>query len=127
MRLLFGFSCGVLLPLLVLALLLGDARADLVRSDKAMLDLASHVRDLHHGGDATATFRHHDADGDGKLTKTELQRMLGHHKDIKGFFSKSIKGTRLARALDHNDDGYVDESEWRAGIPDGAAKPKQEL
>ena len=114
--------------LLLLLLLLGGARADAVRSDKFVLGLASHVRDLHHGGDSLAAFRHHDVDGDGKLTKEELQRMLGHHKDVKGFFQKSIKGARLAKALDANADGAVTEREWRAGVPDGAKrKAKQEL
>lgn len=52
--------------------------------------------------------------------------MLGHHKDVKGFFSKSIKATRLAKALDANADGRVDKREWLSSISDGK-KAKNEL
>ena len=77
------------------------------------------MRDLHHGGDAAQAFQHHDKDDDGFLDVAELQRMLGHHKEVKGFFSKSIKGTRLAKSLDTNGDGKVDKREWLASVPDG--------
>jgi Ca2+-binding EF-hand superfamily protein len=87
----------------------------------------SHVRDLHHGGDAGEAFRHHDKDDDGLLSVAELQRMLGHHKDVKGFFSKSIKATRLTKALDSNADGRVDKREWLASISDSNKKLKNEL
>ena len=86
----------------------------------------SHVRDLHHEGDAEKAFQHHDKDDDELLSAAELQRMLGHHKDIKGFFSKSIKATRLAKALDTNADGNVDKREWLASISDNK-KLKNEL
>ena len=72
------------------------------------------MRDLHHGGDAAQAFQHHDKDDDGLLDVAELQRMLGHHKEVKGFFSKSIKGTRLAKALDTDKDGKVNRSEFLA-------------
>ena len=86
----------------------------------------SHVRDLHHGGDAAKAFQHHDKDGDEVLSMVELQRMLGHHKDVKGFFSKSIKATRLTKALDTNADGHVDKREWLASVSDNR-KIKNEL
>ena len=85
------------------------------------------MRDLHHGGDAGEAFRHHDKDDDGVLSVAELQRMLGHHKDVKGFFSKSIKATRLKKALDSNADGHVDKREWLASISDSSKKLKNEL
>ena len=72
------------------------------------------MRDLHHGGDAAQAFQHHDKDDDGLLDVAELQRMLGHHKEVKGFFSKSIKGTMLAKALDTDKDGKVNRSEFLA-------------
>ncbi len=85
------------------------------------------MRDLHHGGNAEQAFRHHDKDDDGLLSVAELQRMLGHHKDVKGFFSKSIKATRLTKALDVNADGLVDKREWLASIVDSSKTVKNEL
>ena len=125
------------------ALLAGGALASPSRvSDKFVLELAGHVRDTHHDGDAAEAFSHYDADSDGALTKAELQRMLSYHKEVKGFFGRSLKASRcpparqpahclavhdrvpltarrvrsLSKLLDKNGDGRVDEQEWSATL-----------
>ena len=81
------------------ALLAGGALASPSRvSDKFVLELAGHVRDTHHDGDAAEAFSHYDADSDGALTKAELQRMLSYHKEVKGFFGRSLKASRCPPA-----------------------------